>query len=91
MEDLRFEHPCQQIVFQEYVDMVKHAQGRLEALEQQMLAVLETWSMREVAIALMALRGVKLIAAMTIFGGAWGSKPVRICTAVNGVSWIGAV
>jgi transposase len=66
MEDLRFEHPCQQIVFQEYVDMVKHAQGRLEALEQQMLAVLETWSMREVAIALMALRGVKLIAAMTI-------------------------
>ena len=46
--------------------MVKHAQGRLEALEQQMLAVLETWSLREVVIALMALRGVKLIAAMTI-------------------------
>lgn len=66
MEGLRFEHPSQQIVYQEYVDMVKHAQARLEAVEQQMRVILEAWSMREVVIALMALRGVKLITAMTV-------------------------
>jgi transposase len=65
MEELTFEHPSQQIVFQEYVDTVKYMQAKLEALEQQMIAVLETWSMREVVIALMALRGVSLVTAMT--------------------------
>jgi transposase len=66
MERLRFEHPSQQIVFQEYVDMVKHAQSRLQAIGQQMIAVLERWSMRDVVTALMALRGVDLITAMTV-------------------------
>lgn len=66
MEELSFEHPSRQIVFQEYVDMVKHAQARLQAIEEQMRAVLEAWSMREVVIALMALRGVKLVTAMTV-------------------------
>lgn len=66
MEGLTFEHPSQQIVFQEYVDTVKYTQVRLQAIEQQMIAVLDTWSMKEVVIALMALRGVSLVTAMTI-------------------------
>ena len=41
MEGLRFEHPSQQIVFEEYVDMVKHVQGRVAELEQQMRTMLE--------------------------------------------------
>ncbi len=66
LEGLRFEYPSQQIVFQEYVDMVKHTQRRVEELEQQMRSALESWSMREVVTALMALRGVKLVTAMTV-------------------------
>jgi len=66
MEGLSFEHPSQQIVFQEYIDAVKYARSRVQSLEQQMITVLETWSMKEVVIALMALRGVKLVAAMTV-------------------------
>jgi transposase len=66
MEGLIFEHPSQQVVFQEYKDMVRHAQDRLKAIEQQMITVLESWSKKEVVIALMALRGVKLITAMTV-------------------------
>lgn len=66
LEGLRFEHPSQQIVFQEYVDMVKHTEKRTEELQQQMIATLETWSMKEVVTSLMALKGVKLVTAMTI-------------------------
>jgi transposase len=66
LEGLRFEHTSQQIVFQEYVDMVKHTQKRIEEFEQQMIATLETWSMKEVVISLMALRGVQLVTAMTV-------------------------
>lgn len=66
MEELRFEHPSQQIVFQEYVDMVKHVQGRIGALEQQMQGIVEDWNLGEVVKALMALRGVSLVTAMTV-------------------------
>lgn len=45
---------------------MKTMQSRLEAIEQQMYALLESWSMKEVVVALMALRGVKLVSAMTI-------------------------
>jgi transposase len=66
MEELTFEHPSQQIVFQEYLDAVRYAGARLQVLEKQMIAVLGTWSMGEVATALMALKGVKLVTAMTV-------------------------
>lgn len=66
MEELQFEHPSQHIVFQEYVDMVKYVQGRIVALEQQMRIIVEDWTLGEVVTALMALRGVSLITAMTV-------------------------
>lgn len=66
MEGLTFNQPSQQIVFQEYMDMVKYAQNRVEALEQQMRVAVGTWSMGEVVTALMALRGVKLVTAITV-------------------------
>lgn len=46
--------------------MVKYAQNRVEALEQQMRVAVGTWSMGEVVTALMALRGVKLVTAITV-------------------------
>ncbi len=66
LEKIAFERPVQQIVFQEYVDMVKAAQGRVAAMEEQMREVVDQWIMKPVVEGLMALRGVGFISAMTI-------------------------
>ncbi len=66
LEKISFESPIQQIVFQEYIDAVKHLQGRVVSLEEQMIKALAGWSLGAVVEALMALRGVKLVTAMTI-------------------------
>jgi len=66
MEELTFEHTSQQIVFQEYVDMVKHVKCRVAELEQQMRIIVEDWELGEMVTALMALKGVNMITAMTV-------------------------
>ena len=66
LEQVSFDSPVQQIVMEEYVEAVKHAQRRVAALEQQMEQALEQWSLAPVVTALMALRGVGLISAMTV-------------------------
>ena len=68
LEGIRFETASQQIVFQEYVDMVKHTQGRVAAMEEEMRKALDGYTLKEVVEGLMALRGIDLIAAMTIVG-----------------------
>ena len=54
------------MVFQEYVDTVVYLQGRVEALEIEMDRVLPSWSLAPVVEALMALRGIQLVSAMTL-------------------------
>jgi len=66
LERVKFEAPIQQIVFEEYVDAIKQAQQRVSGLEDEMLKVMPGWSLAPVVEALMALRGVKLITAMTV-------------------------
>ncbi len=66
MEQIKFDSPMQQIVFQEYVDTVKKAQLRVAGLEEEMQKALSDWQLGPVVEALMALRGVKLITAMTV-------------------------
>ena len=66
LEEQRFEHPVQQVVFQEYVDTVMEARSRVTSLEAQMRQALQGWSLRPVVEALMALRGVDLVVAMTV-------------------------
>ena len=66
LEAQRFEQPVQQVVFQEYVDAVTQAQARVAGLEGQMRQALATWSLRAAVEALMSLRGVSLITAMTV-------------------------
>lgn len=66
LEKIRFERPIQQIVFQEYVDTVKQLQGRVASLEEEMQNALSGWSLGIVVEALMSLRGVNLVTAMTI-------------------------
>ncbi len=66
LEGLKFDIAVQQIVFQEYVDAVKQAEARVAGLEKEMERALGNWILAPVVDALMALRGVKLITAMTI-------------------------
>ncbi len=66
LETVKFDHPIQQVVFQEYVDTVTEAQARVSGLEAQMRQALEGWSLRPVVEGLMALRGVDVITGMTI-------------------------
>ena len=66
MEGLKFDVTVQQIVFQEYVDAVKQAEARVAGLEKEMEKALEHWVLAPVVESLMALRGIKLITAMTV-------------------------
>jgi transposase len=59
-------HPAQQIVFQEYLHAVSDAGARITRHEQAMRDALLTWTLAPVVTALQALRGVQLIAAMTL-------------------------
>ena len=65
LETVKFDQPLQQLVLQEYIDALTDARRRVEALELQMRQALPGWSLGVVAEALMALRGLSLIAAMT--------------------------
>lgn len=66
LETVRFDNPVQQIVLEEYIDAVKEAQRRVSGLEKQMEAALPSWSLAPVVEALMAMRGISLITAMTV-------------------------
>ena len=66
LEKLKFDTPVQQIVFQEYVDAVKQGEARVAGLVKEMENALKSWVLAPVVEALMALRGIKLISAMTL-------------------------
>jgi transposase len=66
LETLKFAQPVQQVVFQEYVDAVLAGSKRVRGLErmiEQAAQASATWPVIE---ALMALRGVNLLTAVTI-------------------------
>jgi transposase len=61
----KFEHPAQQIVFQDAVDAIADAAARLRRLDEQLLAIVPSWSMAPVVAAYQAMRGVSFIVAVT--------------------------
>jgi transposase len=63
---VRFEHPAQQIVLQDYIHAVQDAEMRRERLTGQIEELLPNWSMAPVVAALQAMRGVALVVAVTI-------------------------
>jgi transposase len=65
-EEVKFEQPVQQIVFQEYVDSVQAITRRIAALDEQMESAARDSVFWPVIEGLMALRGVGLITATTI-------------------------
>ncbi len=60
-----FEHPAQQIVFQEAIDAIEDANQRLRRLEQQLAAIVPSWSMAPVVEAYQAMRGASFVVAVT--------------------------
>jgi transposase len=60
-----FEHPAQQIVFQEATDAITDADQRLRRLEQQLALIVPSWSMAPVVEAYQAMRGASFIVAVT--------------------------
>jgi len=63
---VRFDHPAQQIVLQDYIDAVQDAEARRDRLTRQINELLPSWSMAPVALALPAMRGVALVVAVTV-------------------------
>jgi len=66
LEQVKFARPVQQIVLQEYIDTIHTLGGRVVALETEMSSAVQAWSLWPVVEALMALRGCRLITAMTV-------------------------
>lgn len=59
-----FEHPAQQIVFQEKIDAIEDAVQRLRRLHEQLGAIVPTWSMARVVEAYQAMRGASFLVAV---------------------------
>jgi len=66
LEGVKFDHPVQQIVFQEYVDTVKDMTKRVDALDKQIESAASESVFWPVIEGLMALRGVNTLTATTI-------------------------
>lgn len=66
LSTLAFDHPAQQIAFQDYVDAVMDAERRLQRVEEQRSNLLIEWNLRPVVNALQAMRGIALINAVVL-------------------------
>jgi transposase len=65
LADQRFDHPAQQIVFQDGVDAIGDGLARLRRLEEQLAAIVPSWSMAPVVEAYQAMRGASFLVAVT--------------------------
>lgn len=63
---VKLPEPAQQLAFQEYLHAITEASARIARLEQALSDLLTTWPLAPVVAALQALRGVQLIAAITL-------------------------
>ena len=63
---LAFDHRAQQIVFQEYIHAIDDAEARRDRLSGQIGELLPSWPMAPLVAALQAMRGVALLAAVTL-------------------------
>jgi transposase len=66
LSKLKMPHPAQQIVLEEFIQAVQSATERLEQLSTQVRAQLSGWKWEPVVRALMCLRGIDVINAMTL-------------------------
>src|SRR5215467_7201234 len=62
----KFEFTEERIVFEELMEAMRQAQGRLERLEAAIRAAVPDWSLSSLVTALMAMRGLDIVSASTI-------------------------
>lgn len=89
LETVKFEHPAQQIVMQEYVDMVLSCDRRVAGLDQQIEHTAQASRVWPVIQALMALRGVNLLTATTVVAEVGDLK--RFANAPQLMAYLGLV
>ncbi len=89
LEEVKFEQPVQQIVFQEYVDTVKAMSKRVDALDKQIEGAAFESTFWPVVQGLMALRGVSLLTATTIVAEIGELK--RFASAPQLMAYLGVV
>jgi len=65
LAEQKFEHPAQQIVCQDGIDAIEDALARLRRLEEQLVAIVPSWSMAPVVEAYQAMRGASFLVAVT--------------------------
>jgi transposase len=63
---VRFDHPAQQVVLQDYIHAVTDAEVRVDRLTKQIEDLASHWSMVPVVEAVQAMRGVAFIVAVTV-------------------------
>lgn len=63
---VRFAHPAQQVVLQDYIHAVTDAEARVERLTKQIADLMPGWSLAPVVEAVQAMRGVAFIVAVTV-------------------------
>jgi transposase len=63
---VRFAHPAQQIVLQDYIHAVQDAGAQLDPLMRQIEELLPNWSMAPGVTTLQAMRGITLVVAVTV-------------------------
>ena len=61
-----FAHPAEQVVFEELIQRIEVAAARQDRLEDAIRRLLPAWSLAPVVAALQALRGVAMLAAVTL-------------------------
>lgn len=66
LAEQRFDHAAQQIVLQELIHALEQAMERRDRLEEQMISLVPSWSLRPVVAALQALRGLAMVGAITL-------------------------
>lgn len=54
---MRFTHPAQQVVLQDYIHAVTDAEARIERLTTQIIGLMPGWSLAPVVEAIQAMRG----------------------------------
>jgi transposase len=89
LEEMKFAHPVQQIVFQEYVDTVKLLGKRTDALNKQLESAATESVFWPVIESLMALRGVDMLTATIIVAEIGDLK--RFATAPQLMAYLGLV
>jgi len=88
LRELVLPHGAQRVVLEDSLRAITTAEERIQRLEDQMEALLESWPMKPVVEAMMALRGFQTVSAMVIvseLGGAWRFEHPRQLMAYLGL------